>query len=310
MKLNAQAKKIMENVAALNLPPAYSIPVNDARARLHKAFTSISEPEEIFKVENIKIPSTNFKLNVRVYTPSSDENLPCLLFFHGGGWTVNDLDTHDSLCRALSNQVDIVVVSVDYRLAPEHKFPCAIEDSLDAYYWVLDNAEALNIDKEKIGVGGDSSGGNQAAVLCQILRDRNAQLPIFQWLLYPVTDYYLPGTKSYIEMANGYSLNRDFMIWFWNNYLPNNIDVDNPYISPLRAKDFSKLPKAYIMTANFDPLRDEGELYSKKLKESGCEVRLKRYDDMMHGFILQRAKIDNAEKAFQDAVQILKEYFS
>lgn len=310
MAIDPQVKKILENSAKLGLPPAYTLSVKKARERLHNAFTSNGVVEDIARVENIEIPTPGFNLGLRAYYPlKSKKVLPCLLFFHGGGWTLNDLDTHDKLCRSLANNIGIVVLSVDYRLAPEHKYPAAIEDAYTAFNWVYNNAKRLRINNEKIGVGGDSSGGYQAAVLCQLARDRNAPKILFQWLAYPVTDYYLPGSKSYREMAQGYSLNRNFMIWFWNNYLPNDIDVNDPYISPLRASNFDSLPPAFIQTANFDPLRDEGESYGEKLKKANIKVTIKRYAGLMHGFLLQRHAVKKADEAFFDVVKTLKSFY-
>lgn len=306
MKLDSQANEILKEGAASGLPPVYTLSVEKARERMHNAFINKGIKEAIEVVKDFTIPCPGYSIGARVYSPTPSKRQPCLLFFHGGGWTLNDLDTHDNLCRSLAKKVEVVVVSVDYRLSPEYKYPAAIEDAYTALSWIYFNAELLNIDTNKIAVGGDSSGGTQAAVLCHLTRDRQGPKIAFQWMVYPVTDYYLPGTKSYIEFERGYSMNKDFMVWFWNNYLPNNIDVNDPYISPLRATNFKNLPPAFIMTANYDPLRDEGEEYGKKLQEAGINAKVKRYEDQMHGFILQQHRIDNASKAFDEAVEELK----
>lgn len=309
MALDPQANEILKEGAASGLPPVYMAKVKEARERMHNAFINKGVKEEIASVQDYSIPCPGYKLGARVYSPIPTRTLPCLVFFHGGGWTINDLDTHDNLCRAIAKKAETVVVSVDYRLAPEFKYPAAIDDSFTALVWTYFNSEKLNIDVNRIAVAGDSSGGTQAAVLCHMTRDRKGPKIIFQWLIYPVTDYYLPGSKSYIENERGYSMNRDFMIWFWNNYLPDNADVNDPYISPLRASNFKELPRTFIMTANYDPLRDEGEAYGKKLEDAGVQVKVRRYEDQMHGFMLQRHRIDNANKAFEEAIEELKSAF-
>jgi len=291
---------------ASGLPPVYTLTVGAARERMHNAFINKGEKEELDEIREYSIPSPGYQLRVRVYSPISSKKLPCLIFYHGGGWTLNDLDTHDNLCRSISKHSETVVVSVDYRLAPEFKYPAANEDAYTSLLWTFFNSSQLNIVPSKIAVGGDSSGGTQAAVVCLLSRDRGGPKIAFQWLTYPVTDYYLPGTKSYLDFERGYSMNRDFMIWFWNNYLPLNFNRDDPYLFPLRATSFNNLPPAFIMTANYDPLRDEGELYGEKLMSAGGHVKVKRYEDQMHGFLLQRHRIDNANKAFFDLIDEIK----
>lgn len=305
--LNNQAQKLLDGAKASGLSPVYFLPVNEARLRMRAAFISKDEPEYVYHVENNFIPCPGYKIGLRIYRPSTEAKLPCIVYFHGGGWVVNDLDTHDAVCRSLANQVNAVIVAVDYRRSPEFKYPAPIEDAYTATEWVFANAKKLNIDDKKIAVGGDSSGATQATVVCLMARDRGTFSIKFQWLAYPVTDFYFPGTPSYKEMAEGYSTNRDFMMWVWNKYLPENIDLNDSYLCPLRSSDFTNLPTAFIMTANYDPLRDEGELYAQKLIEGGVKVILKRYEDQMHGFIMQRKNIDAAVIAFHDAVNALKE---
>lgn len=299
--LHPQAQRLIDLGKASGLPPVYTLSPSEARRRMREAFIS-TNLEKLYLVDNTIIPCPNHNIGIRIYKPSNNINLPCIVFFHGGGWTLNDLDTHDSLCRSLSNRTKSVVISVDYRRSPEFKFPFPIEDSYIATEWVFANANKLGIDKNRIAVGGDSSGATHATVVCMLARDRNTFKIKFQWLAYPVTDYISPETRSYKEMSTGYSLNKDFMIWFWNNYLPDKIDTNNPYLCPLKSNNLYGLPPAFIMTAHYDPLRDEGELYAEKLKNAGVNVHLKRYNDQMHGFLMQRNNIDTAEDAFNDAV--------
>jgi len=306
MPLDPQAQQLLDETKALGLPPVYTLSVNKARERLTAAFATKGEPEQVYKVENYQIPGPTFNTPLRIYHPSSQKQMPVLVFYHGGGWTVNNLETHDGLCRSLTNDVNCIVVSVDYRLAPENKYPIPTEDSYLAVQWVANNAHSFGGDPNRIGVGGDSSGGTQATVISMMARDRGGPKIIYQWLAYAPTDYYLPGTKSYMELATGYSMSRDWMIWFWNHYLPSDIDVSHPYISPLRSTDLKNMPPALIMTAEYDPIRDEGELYAKKLEEAGVPVVLKRVEGMMHGFLLQRHRMDKAKDAYQESVKQLR----
>jgi acetyl esterase len=306
MPLDHQAQIILDEAKASGLPPVYFLSVKKARERLTAVFSTKGTPEPVFNVENIKIPGPAFDLPLRIYFPEAKKDLPILVFFHGGGWTVNNLETHDGLCRDLTNSVRCIVVSVDYRLAPEHQFPAAIEDAYTAVQWVSNNATKFGGDPSRIAVGGDSSGGTQAAVVCLMAKNRGGPQIVYQWMAYAPTDYFLPGTHSYTDLATGYSMTRDWMIWFWNHYLPNDSDVNNPYISPLRSNDLSGLPSALIMTAEYDPLRDEGELYAEKLRNAGVQTMLKRYDGIMHGFLMQRQRIDKARQAFDDLVKNLR----
>ncbi len=304
--LDIQAQKLLEAAKSSGLPPVYYLSVDEARSRMRTTFITQDKPERVYKVLNKSIPCPGYKIRLRVYKPSDSNDLPCIIYFHGGGWVLNDLDTHDAVCRSLANQVDAVIISVDYRRAPEYKYPTPIEDAYTATEWIFANTNKLGINASRIAIGGDSSGATQATVVCQMARDRGTFNIKFQWLVYPVTDFYFPGTASYREMAEGYGINRDFMIWVWNKYIDENTDINDPYLCPLRAKDLTNLPPAFIMTANYDPLRDEGELYAEKLSLAGVNVKLKRYKNQMHGFIMQRKNIDTAIQAFSDAVNELK----
>lgn len=309
MPLDPQAQEILQKAKASGLPPVYTLPVDQARKRMRDAFISGTPPEPVKLVEDLRIPGPNNGLPLRVYHPNPDERLPVLVFFHGGGWTINDLDTHDAVCRKLANDAGSAVISVDYRLAPEYKYPFGLEDAYLATQWVEDNASVIKCDASRIAVGGDSSGGTMATGVSMLSRDRNGPNIIFQVLAYPVTDYYMPGTSSYVENATGYSLNRDFMIWFWTNYLPDGANLDDPYLCPLRANDLSKLPPALIMTGEYDPLRDEGRRYAERLREAGVKVDYKHYDDQMHGFIMQFRVIDRARIALEYIAASLREVF-
>ena len=249
------------------------------------------------------------KLPVRIYTPDGKGPLPILVFFHGGGWVSGDLDTHDAPCRALANGAGCIVVAVDYRLAPEHKFPTAAEDCYAATKWVVLNAASFGGDPKRIAVGGDSAGGNLAAAVAQMATDRGAPTLKYQLLLYPVTNYSY-DTSSYRTNAEGYLLTRGSMEWFWNHYLSNPNDGENPYASPLRGQRLSNLPPALVITAEYDPLCDEGAAYAKKMKDAGVAVDYSDYKGMIHGFFSLGHVFDQGKKAVAEACTKLKAAFA
>ena len=242
---------------------------------------------------------------VRIYR-NSEAPGPCILFFHGGGWVIGDLDTHDSVCRQLVNATGYTVIAVHYRLAPEHPFPAAVDDCYSALRWVRDNAEPLAVDSSRIAVAGDSAGGNLAATVSLKARDEGTGGIRFQLLIYPVTDFNF-DTPSYIENAEGYLLTEESMRWFWNHYIGDDESHgNNPLASPMRATDLSGLPPAMVMTAEYDPLRDEGEAYAERLRKAGVETDLKRYDGLIHGFFGQTDLSQGARQAMTDAATALK----
>lgn len=309
MPLDPQAQMLLDKAASAGLPPVFTLPVEQARQRMIAAFVTSDEPEPIAAVENRNIAGPAGDIPIRLYWPEGKGPFPITVFYHGGGWTLNNLDTHDTICRSITRQAECLTVSVDFRLAPEHPFPAVIEDSYAALKWVAENAASIRGDAKCIAVAGDSSGGNQAAVMTLLARDQGGPDIVYQVLIYPVVDYYLPGTQSYEENATGYSLSRDFMIWFWNNYLPPETDPKNPLISPLQASDLSGLPPALIITAEFDPLRDEGEAYAARLRDAGILVNLRRYEGMMHGFVIQHKLLDKGKMGLQEITLSLRSAF-
>jgi acetyl esterase len=230
-----------------------------------------------------------------------------LMYFHGGGWVLGDLQSHDNVCRALANGAGCLVVSVDYRLAPEHKFPAAPEDCYAATKWVADNSESIGADRSRIAVGGDSAGGNLAAAVSMMARDRGGPPVRFQLLIYPVTDCSLDTPSQKEFAADGYVLSRGDMEWFWNHYLESQNERNNPYACPLRATNLTNLPPALIITASHDPLRDEGERFSQKLMAAGSKVTCTRYDGVTHGFISFADALDQGKKGIEQAVGALKQ---
>lgn len=281
MPLDPQAAQFLEAFAAVGMDADALKDPAGLRARM--ALMPRPEPVPCRSVEDRAIPAAHGSIPVRIYRPSAEGTLPALVYFHGGGWVIGDLDGSDNNCRLMAEQSGHVVVSVDYRLAPEAKFPAASDDCYTATKWVAENAASLGIDPTRIAVGGDSAGGHLAAVVSLMARDQGGPSVAFQLLIYPVTDYRF-DTGSYQANANGYLLSKDMMVAFWDHYLNSPADADNPIASPLRAKDLSNLPPALVITAEFDPLRDEGEAYALRLKEAGNRVELTRYDGMIHGF--------------------------
>jgi acetyl esterase len=257
--------------------------------------------EEVARVDDRLVPSPTGDIPVRVYTPSraTAGTSGALVWFHGGGWVLGDLDTADSTCRALANRSGAVVVSVDYRLAPEHPAPAALEDCLTALAWTVENGELLGVDATKVAVGGDSAGANLAALVGQRVRDDFGPEIAFQLLLFPATDLTL-SHPSVEEHATGYYLTQATMTWFVRCYLGES-DPADPSVSPLRAASFAGLPPAMVITAEFDPLRDEGEAYAAALDAAGVPTVLLRYDGQIHNFMGMGAVLEDAALALDAA---------
>jgi acetyl esterase len=283
------------------LPPLHTLSVADARAQFAaRDFPGLRKPE-VASVVNRDMQGPGGSLPLRIYTPLGTGPFPLMVFFHGSGFVVCSLDTHDGMCRNLCAGTGCLVVSVDYRLAPEHKFPAAPDDCLAATRWAVANAGALGGDPGRVFVAGDSAGGNLAAVTALRLRDEGGPKLLGQLLIYPVTDYYDPGTASMMENADGYGLTRHGMIWFWDHYLASPSDGANPSASPYRAADLGGLPPALVVTAEYDPLRDEGENYADRLRQAGVPTEMKRWDGMNHGFFFWPGVVDRAGAAMDEA---------
>lgn len=264
--------------------------------------------EPVAWTTDLTIVGAGGAIPVRIYRPSvvvTSRRSAALVWFHGGGWTVGDLELADAPCRALANRAGVVVVSVGYRLAPEHPFPAALEDAEAAVRWVADSADKLGIDPGRLAVGGDSAGGNLAAVLCQQLRASGPAL-CFQLLVYPVTDGRL-ATRSMLDHADGYGFTRDEMEWYWRQYVGDDGPRDDPRVSPLLAPDdaLAGLPPAIVITAELDPLRDEGEAYGRRLQEAGVPCEITRYRRMVHGFFSMCGLVPAARTASRHAADAL-----
>ncbi|HJN51185.1 MAG: alpha/beta hydrolase [Pseudomonadales bacterium] len=290
MPLDPIVDQMLKQMAEAEAPALIEMSPADARVM----FRAMNEEGTKAELDSVSDNSAD-GVPIRIYRPSLEENLPCLVYFHGGGWVIGDLETHDVPCRLLAKESGCVVIAVDYRLAPEHPFPAPLDDCYQATEWVTNNAALLNIDKNKIAVGGDSAGGNLAASVCIRARDEGGPKLVHQLLIYPVTDIAM-DTESYNSNADGYMLTRESMVWFWNHYVGDKFD-DSPLASPLKTADLSNLPTATVLTAEFDPLRDEGEAYGENLKSAGVTTLIKRYDGLIHGFVGMTDVLEGARSA-------------
>ena len=297
-KLDRSVRRFLETIQAQGGPALETLPPAEARRLAAEGLTPYEgEREQVALVEDLRIPGPLGDIPIRIYTPQSPAPRPAMVYMHGGGWVVCDLDTHDVVCRAIARRSGGVVVAVDYRLAPEHKFPAAVIDSYAALQWVSDNAARLGVDPARISAGGDSAGGNLGAVLSLKSRDEHGPRIALQVLVYPVTDLSSFDTPSYHEFADGYHLTKTEMEWYRDHYLARPEDGRNPLASPLLARDLSGLPPALVITAECDPLRDEGEAYAKRLQEAGVPVTCTRYAGMIHPFFSLPGVIPQALEA-------------
>lgn len=254
--------------------------------------------EEVAKVTNRMIPTPGGEISTRIYWPEGQGPHPVIVYFHGGGWVLGSPEAYDASARALTNAAGAIVVSSDYRLAPEHRFPAATEDAFAVYRWVLDNARSIDGDPDAVAIAGESAGGNLAAVTCLMARDRGERLPVHQLLVYPVTDATM-DTRSYREHAHARPLDQDAMRWFYGHYLADPAQGKAPYVSPLLAPDLSSLPPATIITAEIDPLRSEGQLYAEALERAGVDVRYRNFDGVTHEFFGMGAVVPDAKEAVE-----------
>lgn len=305
MPVHPQVKTLLDGLAQAGGPALSEMTPVEAR-EMFKSLTAFDQPEEVTRVDDRVVPGDGIDIPVRVYTPQDavGGDAPLLVWLHGGGWVIGDLDTADATARALANRSGAVVVSVDYRLAPEHPFPAGLEDALAALTWSVENAELLGVDASRVAVGGDSAGGNLAAALCQRVRDEFGPHIDFQLLAYPVVDCTL-SHPSIDENAEGYFLTKDAMVWFVGHYLAD-CDPKAAAASPLHADTLAGLPPALVITAQLDPLRDEGEAYAAALRDAGVSVEAVRYDGQIHGFMGMAALLDDGKHALDLAGAALR----
>ena len=316
-KPNPQMQAVLDQLAALGPKPIETLSPEEARKQpsaadavkaLLKKTGKSTDPEPVAAVKDITIPGPAGKIAARVYTPKGDGPMPVLVYWHGGGWVLADLDTYDSSCRALCNAAGCVVVSCDYRHAPEHPFPAAADDAFAAYQWVLKRAADVGGDGKRVAVAGESAGGNLAAGVAIRARDTKVTPPLYQVLVYPVTNNNL-DTPSYTQHADAKPLNKPMMKWFFAHSIGNQPSVvGNPLAFPLQA-DLSNLPPATVITADIDPLRDDGKMYAEKLMKAGVKATHENYEGVTHEFFGMGAVVDDAKKAVAKAADGLKGAF-
>ena len=299
--LDPDAAAVYKAYQEAGRPPYETVPPTTAR-ELYLAGRVVSNPEppELESAKPLSIPAPHGAIAAHIYTPKTLRKTnglaPCLIFYHGGGWVIGDLDSHDVVCRKLAHEGELIVISVDYRLAPEHKFPAAVDDAITAAKWIAANAQQLGIDAARLMVGGDSAGGNLAAVVALAARDGNGPEIAGQVLIYPATDFAMK-TASHSEPDTSILLTHSVIKWFCNHYLSGPADVDNWQASPARAKTLAGLPPAYVLTAGGDPLRDEGDEYAARLKEAGVAVTYRHFPGQFHGFFTMGKLLNQANIA-------------
>lgn len=282
MSLDPLAQALLDQLAAA--PPLHTLSVAQAREFARQLSKSAGPGEPVAHIEEKAIRSRGCDVTVRLYTPAGPGFWPILVYFHGGGWVIGDLDTEDATCRAICNAAKCIVASVNYRHAPEHQFPTPVHDAYEATCWIANHAADFNGDASRVSVGGTSAGGTLAAVVALLAREHGAPRIGYQVLITPLTDWAF-DTDSHRECATGYGLERVTMQWFLNHYFSSPNDRTHVYASPLRAEDLSGLPPALVITAQYDPLRDDGKAYADRLQAAGVAVTYKCYDGMMHLYL-------------------------
>jgi len=306
-KVYPEVRALLESLEAAGAPPVESLPVEQARSAAREGLTPWEGPKQpVARTQDLRIPGPEGEIPVRVFTPEGPGPFPGLVYFHGGGWVLCDLETHDRVCRAIARQAGAVVVAVDYRLAPEHKFPAAVVDGYAATGWVAANAERLGIDARRVAVGGDSAGGSLSAVIALKCRDAGGPALALQVLVYPVTNLASFDTPSYTEFAEGHFLTRAEMEWFRGHYLAKPEEGLSPDASPLLAQDLRGLPPALVITAECDPLRDEGEAYARRLAEAGVQVTCTRYSGMIHPFFSLPGGLEGGRRAIEQVAAAVR----
>ena len=305
MPLHPQARLFLSELNAAQPKPAELCTPEELRARISAGHRFSEPPEPVERADDHQIDNAEFKIPLRIYHPLKRQSRGALVFYHGGGWVAGDLDTHDALCRALCNAAGTLVVAVDYRRAPEHKYPAAAEDAYTAFEWTRSVADQYDVAPDRIAVAGDSAGGNLAAAVSLMARDREAPLPCFQVLVYPVTDYRF-DRHSYRQYAKGFGLTAAGMQSMWKTYLGNDSHNLQPYAAPIQAATLSGLPAALVITAKNDVLFDEGQRYAERLIEDGVPTEYICHDDMIHGFIARLHTFDAARIAVGEIASSLR----
>jgi acetyl esterase len=286
MPLHPKVQALLAAQRLTGAPPMHALTPERARADLWAQVPAVSGPlVEVARVEDRSVPGSGAAVPVRLYTPAGAGPFPGIVYFHGGGFVIGDLDTHDPLCRQIAVRTGAIVSAVHYRLAPEHPFPAAADDALSAARWFLAHAAELGADGQRLFVMGDSAGGTLATVTARALREQPSPHLRGQILIYPITDHVDAGAASYAEFADGYGLTREAMRWFMRHYIADPADATDPRVCPLRMPNLRGLPPAFVVTAEYDVLRDEGERYVERLREDGVDVTFERAAGLHHGFI-------------------------
>jgi acetyl esterase len=308
--LHPQTQALLASIEKNGVPPMHTLSPEDARrAYRDRRFTTQPEPPAVAEVVELRAPGPRGPVSLRMYRPltayaPTAHLMPVLVFFHGGGWVIGDLDTHDTLCRELANGSGCAVIAADYRLAPENPFPAGFDDCVSTTEWVRHNALALGLDATRIAVGGDSAGGNLAAAVAIAQRDVGTPLA-FQLLIYPVTDQQ-GGTPSHVRNGQGYLLTNDTMNYYRDHYIGDANNYLDWRASPIVRPDLTDLPPAFVLTAGYDPLRDEGLYYAQRLSDSGCATSYVCFDRQIHGFILMGKVLDEANTAVAFCAEALR----
>ena len=301
MTLAPEIVKQLADQNAAGLPQVWEAPVAVIRELTQGRVDFAGKPEPIHSVVNRFIPGPTADLPIRIYRPNEDQNAPAMVYFHGGGWVLNFLDIYDAALHRLANQSGSVIISVNYQKAPEHPFPTPFDDCYSSLLWVKSHATELGIDPNRIGVGGDSAGGNLAAAVAVKARDEKVSLS-YQLLVYPCVDRDFT-TKSYVECATDFGLTTRAMEWFWDQYLQGDQHNNNPYAAPMRAKSLAGVAPSIVITAQYDPLVSDSENYCAKLKADGAEVTYKEYAGMIHGFFANVSATPSSQLALDFAAQ-------
>lgn len=306
--LDPQVEEYLHGLSEQGLPPLYRLSLSEARETYRKLSTPDKLPDAVGEITGRTIPGPDGEINLRCYMPADEGAHPVLAFFHGGGWMLGDLDTHDALCRALTDATGCVVAAIDYRLAPEARFPAALEDCYAATSWLAANADIIGARADGLVTCGDSAGATLAAGVGLLSRDRGGPDVDYQILAYPPTNFAF-DTASYEENAQGYFLTREDMKRFWHGYLRSESDGRHPYASPLRADDLGGLPPSLVMTCGFDPLRDEGRALVDRLRAADVPVRHHHYEELIHGFLTMLAdpELDRAREAVGEIGDAVRE---
>lgn len=308
MPLDSQVQAYLERLSAFKLPPIHTLVPEQLRQGMRMQLAQLGAPEPIAHVADRMIPGPAAMLPIRIYTPEGRGPFPILVFFHGGGFVLGDLDTHDGICRYLANRACCLVVSVAYPLAPEHKFPAAPKACYAATQWVARHAAEFNADASRIALGGDSAGGNLTAVVAQMARDQGGPTLVFQLMIYPDTNFRreTPSVEAYAGKYG--NLTREDHAWFTNHYLNSVEEMEHPQASPLLAPSLRGLPSALIITAEYDTLRDEGEQYGQRLKKAGVPVTVTCYYGMIHEFV--RQPFEQSKQALDECAAALQAAFA